>query len=355
VGSPFGERGCRYIYIITKPNNKYKVNFLRRTYPLIWKDIKSEPLIDACKNNLIACVDGGVVDTCWRERAQWVGDLRMSAIALEKLTKNGQEIIDHALSQIATSYDVNTAMVQGAWPVKNKNYKGCLMPTYHLAYCLTVFRHSKEQKLIELCKKSLLLWKIKYEDKNSELIVNVPGWNFVDWDSLDNEAIGRNEKDNNTKITNTYNAVVNAWFYEACKLFNISSFDIIEYNKKFYLPNIGAYSMIPNGRPSIHATAAAIGSIDVNKEILNNGIYYIKSIKDLDKRVTMYYGYFIAKALAKKHINIAREFINKFYGPIANKYGTIYEKTSDSSSLAHGWSIGFIDFMEIVSKKNSEE
>jgi hypothetical protein len=36
-------------------------------------------------------------------------------------------------------------------------------------------------------------------------------------------------------------------------------------------------------------------------------------------------------------------FIREFYGPIARQYGTIYEKTLAVSSLAHGWSVGFVE------------
>jgi hypothetical protein len=46
-----------------------------------------EAIVAACRANLIACVDGGAVDTCWRERAQWTGDLRMSTAALGALTQ----------------------------------------------------------------------------------------------------------------------------------------------------------------------------------------------------------------------------------------------------------------------------
>jgi hypothetical protein len=33
-------------------------------------------------------------------------------------------------------------------------------------------------------------------------------------------------------------------------------------------------------------------------------------------------------------------FVREFYGPIVARHGTIYEKTTDTASLAHGWSVG---------------
>lgn len=33
-------------------------------------------------------------------------------------------------------------------------------------------------------------------------------------------------------------------------------------------------------------------------------------------------------------------FVKDYYGPIAAKHGTLCEKRDDTSSLAHGWSVG---------------
>lgn len=68
-------------------------SFQRAEYPFDWIDDLPDTggcdaIIAACKANLVACVDGGVVDTCWRERAQWTGDARMSGMALRRLTRN---------------------------------------------------------------------------------------------------------------------------------------------------------------------------------------------------------------------------------------------------------------------------
>ena len=164
-GTPFGYRGCRYIYLISSdPDmaNRVKCTFVRATYPLQWtvpkEDIDSDPLLSACRANLLACVDGGIVDTCWRERVQWVcnrtysiippifspliyslfcslstspllfspcclflflqvGDLRMSAKALRAMTTD-KRVVSFVLHQIADSLDPKSGLIQGAWPCR---------------------------------------------------------------------------------------------------------------------------------------------------------------------------------------------------------------------------------------------
>ena len=51
----------------------------------------------------------------------------------------------------------------------------------------------------------------------------------------------------------------------------------------------------------------------------------------------------VARAFGQESPGRALRFIREFYGPIAREHGTIYEKTSATSSLAHGWSVGFVE------------
>lgn len=77
-GAPFGYRGCRYIHLVSATGDLSAVKFtaIRGNYPFKWRlkeeEIAGDELLRACRVNLLACVDGGVVDTCWRERVQWV-------------------------------------------------------------------------------------------------------------------------------------------------------------------------------------------------------------------------------------------------------------------------------------------
>lgn len=66
----------------------------------------------------------------------------------------------------------------------------------------------------------------------------------------------------------------------------------------------------------------------------------------VDERVTAYFGYFIADGLWKSvSLDAAKKFIVKFYSRIVGNRDTIYEKTSDHASLAHGWSVGFVSIL----------
>jgi hypothetical protein len=103
-----------------------------------------------------------------------------------------------------------------------------------------------------------------------------------------------------------------------------------------------AYSLTTDrSRDSPHATAAALNS-SAGRHRLAEGLRYLEGeVRSgrIAERVTAYYAYFVARALAQDSRERALAFIQGFYGPIAETYGTIYEKTSGNASLAHGWSV----------------
>lgn len=58
-------------------------------------------------------------------------EMLMIAFAIRTLTLNNK-IIPFVLSQMATSYDPDIGMINGAWPVKKVVGYKMAMPTYHL-------------------------------------------------------------------------------------------------------------------------------------------------------------------------------------------------------------------------------
>src|SRR5262249_10818788 len=153
---------------------------------------------------------------------------------------------------IATSYDEGRAMVQGAWPVKRPDSRDLFMPTYHLAYCLTVLDHCPDDAhLGALVERSLRRWQSTY--LRDGLLRDVPGWHFTDWDSLDGAA-GR-------QASRGAHAVANAWYYEACQRLGLPSIDLAAFETTFWLEDAGAYRLTETGGPSPHATAAALTSL----------------------------------------------------------------------------------------------
>jgi Bacterial alpha-L-rhamnosidase 6 hairpin glycosidase domain len=318
-----------------------KIKAWRREYPLQWKAVQpsstaAAAIIDACRVNLIACIDGGAVDTCWRERAQWTGDLRMSALALRSLANN-PEVIELALHQIAQSYNPQTGLVNAVWPVLRPG-EGFQIPQFHLAFCLTALEYDPELKRDLLVKQvvydSLEVWTHLYLQNG--LVQGMPGWYFTDWDSTDLAAAGR---DNSEALAH---AVCNGWWNELCELvapqYAISP-EI--YDDAFWIGD--AYALtVEKHRDSPHATAVALNS-SVGRNHTRQSLDYLEtelSTGNLSKRVTPYFAYFVALAFKHGSQSRALEFIKDFYEPIVLKYGSIFEKTSGEASLAHGWSIG---------------
>lgn len=347
--SPFGTRGCRYVNVIYPINytNNIQLRAQRYQYPFKWLDISTDcnEIILACKNNLIACVDGGVVDTCWRERTQWTGDARISLMVLKSLTSN-TEIIEFVLDQISQSYDETVGMVEGAYP-SQKLGKNCDIPTYHLLFCYAVIEYYgyefKPVRPYEIVIKSINLWKQKY--LKDGIIEGMPGWYFLDWDKpdvlvTDEIRIGYKHP----------HSVCNAMFYDICKLLNIESgININKFNELFCWNNY-AYTINPSSHPNLHANSLILSlssfanthvGVEYLTDIINNDFDMIKS------KVTPYFAYFIAKALQLHNLDMMIPFIKRYYGPIVDEYGTIYEKIYPTSSMAHGWSIGIASLLVV--------
>lgn len=345
--SPFGTRGCRYVHVLYAHTDQTSpvIQVWRREYPLKWKAVKvtctDAVIVAACRANLIACVDGGVVDTCWRERAQWTGDLRMSALALRSLANN-PEVVNLALHQIAQSYNSRTGLVNGAWPVLHPQ-ADFPIPLFHLSFCLTALEQYPDLQGDPLVRRvvhdSFMTWRKHY--LSDGLVHGMPGWYFTDWDSTDLAAAGRD------KPYPGPHAVCNAWWNELCEyLAPEQAVSSKAYDNAFWMGQ--AYALTTDKlRDSPHATAVALNS-SVGCNYIQQSLCYLEreiSCGRLAQRVTPYFGYFVAQAL--RHISQERviAFVQDFYKPIAQVYGTIYEKTSGNASLAHGWSVGFASLL----------
>jgi hypothetical protein len=344
----FGTRGCRYVHVIYPTTGVVKpsIKAWRREYPLQWKARQPAAssiaaIIDACRVNLIACIDGGATDTCWRERAQWTGDLRMSALALRALTHN-LEVIDLALHQIAQSYNPTTGLVDAVAPALRPN-EGFQIPQFHLAFCLTALEHDPELERDPLVRQviqdSFNAWQFYY--LRNGLVQGMPGWYFTDWDPTDLAVAGRDTPDPGA------HAVCNAWWTEWCERMD-PKFAISpdEYDRAFWTGE--AYALTAEkSRNSPHATAAALNSA-VSVHHVQASLDYLEieiAANRLSARVTPYFAYFVACALRRISEKRAIQFIEEFYGPIILKHGSIYEKTSDDASLAHGWSVGIASLL----------
>jgi hypothetical protein len=351
AAAPFGTRGCRYVHVLypasdsaasgSKPGSP-TVRAWRREYPLQWRSLslaansqQSQTILAACRANLVACIDGGAVDTCWRERAQWTGDLRMSALALRSLTEN-DEVIDLALHQIAQSYDPKTALVSGVWPAMQPG-DGLPIPGFHLAFCLAALEHDptlqRDSLVRQVVQESFDAWQHSYYREG--LVQGMPGWQFTDWDYGDPVALGR---DQGQVLPN---AVCNAWWSDWCAFMKPElAIHPTVFEQSFWMGTAYALTTAKTCA-SPHATAAALNASLTMHHQPDCFVYLEQAIATgvIHQRVTPYFAYFVALALQQISPQRALAFVEGFYGPIAQTYGTLYEKTNDEASLAHGWSV----------------
>ena len=169
----------------------------------------------------------------------------------------------------------------------------------------------------------------------------MPGWYFTDWDYSDPVALGRDES------AVCPHAVCNAWWSEWCDLIAPEAAIHPEiYDQAFWTGQ--AYALTPaKTRESPHATAAAL-NCSVGQHRIQASLDYLETeiaAHRLTARVTPYFAYFVARALRHRSQSKVLQFIEEFYGPMAQTYGSIYEKTSDEASLAHGWSMAIASLM----------
>jgi len=424
LGRPFGVRGCRYLHVLsTRPASSshlsgreaIKVQVWRRTYPLVWRtgvqsrERGDEAILQACRATLVAVCDGGLVDTCWRERAQWTGDVRMSAMAIRSLTTN-TEVVSLALTQIAATYDRQVAMVSGYGPARTATHH-LPMPTYHLAFCLAVLEHHAflrhhqrpppvssaspsstdpavaatlsaatakaasteldafETACLPVVHQSVRAWRDKYLFDG--ILCRLPGWNFCDWDlTVPNaDAIGQQR----AGVLNGPHAVCHAWWHELCQRLltvpgpartdsnadhadtdteghaSMSGLHATRVDRAFWVERDGGYSLLPRqSAASPHATAAMLGSGLAPPHRQAAAHAYLRAqirSGQVAARVTPYFAYFVAQALGRRSHDDAVRFVRQYYGPIAAQHGTMREKVSDGASLAHGWSVAIASML----------
>lgn len=338
-------RGCRYLHIVTAKTVKFEIMAIRKEYSFEWKQHKCktpqlQTIYDACKNNLVACVDGGIVDTNWRERAQWVGDAYISTKILKKMTTpaSSTPIIKNVLTQIADSYDPDNGMIQGAYPIKKQGKVNFLMPTYHLLWVMSVIENADiVPELLPIAQASVQFWESNYVSQTEQLVVSAPGWNFVDWAGAD--ASGR-------EYEGQPNCFVNVLYLHVCAYFKIkTNVTNKSIDQAFLIPDMHAYSLYKTSPASLQATGIAICFMDTSEETKRSFTEYLTAGKeDFLKAHTMYYGYYVAKALSSDKALLEKYILDKYHS-CAETYSTIIEKTTPESSMAHGWSIGVADFL----------
>jgi hypothetical protein len=347
----FGWRGGRYLHVLFAGRASPSIRVQRRDYPLRFREVQAddprdEPLLAACRANLRACVDGGLVDTCWRERAQWAGDARMSAMALRVLADN-PEVVALALDQIAQSYDPAIAMVSAVAPVSLA--RPCVIPGYHPAFCLAVAEHGVDAlpRAAAVARSSLPRWRELYVRDGILDDAAFPAgmWWFVDWDPTLRSRTAVARPDDPSRLAGV-DSVTHAWFHQACARFAIDSGIDVDALAHRYAAADG-YRLHPTGADSPQATAALLLAFPdlPHRDRAIDWLVACHTRGELAGRVTPYFLTFVVQAIALRDRSLARSVLRDVLGPRIARWGTIPEKTDDSASCAHGWSVGFADLL----------
>lgn len=356
-GRVFGKRGCRYLHLFQDGGRgvvEAKVSVACRfEYPFDWKPEKCvrpgpvpAAIAAAVKANLVAVVGSDIVDTCWREDTAWTGDATVALRVLSDLSNN-REIARHVTAQIAETYNPDLGMVAAIVPVPA--HTALYIPSYHLLFCLLLGQLEPDELAPEAARvivASIAFWREHYVYDG---IINVPStdkrvWHFIDWTA---EASSRGD----AAVWLDCNAVVNSLWVQLHTLcgFSDHGIDVGRFNSAFQRG--AGYAMTATSpEPHIHATANAmlaglVPDVAAAGEELERLVtsWEMSKVHPSDFRhggPTAFYAAFVCDALRLWSDDVAFQYALRFYGPMATKYGTLFEKKVDTASLAHSWSVG---------------
>ncbi len=382
----FGLHGCRYVMIVQDahkgmagPERPPVVAAWRCEYPVHWKVPLAhagrvpgaQAVLCAARRNLLATIDfdGTVMDTCWRERTGWTGDMYMAMLALLSLTTN-KELLTLAVENIMGTYDKSVGMVQAIAPVPA--HIRLFIPLYHLLFCLMVGTCPKDalpEGAMDMVAHSMRVWRSKYVDEALGL-VRVAGehvWNFVDWSkgvaAWDSKARGDLDP-------MAVNSVVNAFYCRVNKMHGgflggDTGVRPEAFQAAFHCSEFpGAYGIVPGDHAcaSVHGTASAIlGGVCLDRAESGEALKVMSTqhwgsgckirVSSPDHAgPTAFFAGFVCAALFECRDTMvgstaAAEYAVQFYGDFAKTLGSLPEKKDMHASLAHSWSVGAVPFL----------
>jgi hypothetical protein len=383
----FGHVGGRYLHVFEvlpaagSPNASLRV--MSATYPLKWLPCAYAAGVDgdilmAVRATAAATVDGGIVDTCWRERTQWTGDACVMLGALARMADN-PEVAAHVLRQIAASYCEELGMVAAITPVPD--HAALYIPAYHLLFCSTVHEllgTSKDPALKpvrDVVTASVKHWRSAYVTPGGALDVRSPDsvhqervWHFVDWAQGvagrgsgvgvgggggvgGGSSASRTQRSQAADAAMAGNCVLHGMWIRLCNDLGVEhGVDIAQMRARFMDADTETFSVLPRGPPSVHATTEALLAGAGTAETVGGLKRLVRRWMD-ERRVpasspdhggpTAYYAARVCDAMfSVGEPAFALQYARAYYGPIATKLGTLWEKKDDRASLAHSWSVG---------------
>ena len=291
------------------------------------------------------CMEDTFIDCPWRERAQWWGDARIeSRVAYYAFEDTA--LLAQGLRQLAQTQKPD-GMICGMYPASEDR----LVPDFALFWVFSILDYYAFTDDIGLVRelypnvKKLLSWFGKHSD-NDGLLLNVPGWLFIDWADLDKRGnvtalnclyyqalriasvlatlIGQdNEAEEYAEATNKLKMAINKYLYSAKQgLYADCRVDGMLIDKFSRQANIfAALFEIPD-----HYQKSTI-----YRQLLSSSLSEIN---------TPYFASHLLEALyGGERYTDALDIIRKRWGDLIKAGATTFwEHFSSEHSLCHGWS-----------------
>ncbi|MHB1158282.1 MAG: family 78 glycoside hydrolase catalytic domain [Phycisphaerales bacterium] len=267
-------RGFRYLRLrfshCHQPIRLHAVGVWRSTYPFEYRGEfqSTDPLLNRtfgiCRYTIGLCCHESVMDTPWREQAQWLGDV--AAVTLPGIYCC---FGDSALPAKFLRQSAATRRPDGMLTIITNSRQppsAPVIPDYALWWCQAIWRHylytGDRDILAELYPVAQgIVDGLLGSVDSTGLIVDPPGWLFIDWANVQKDGCS---------------SVLNALFHgtlaamktmadeldrpdDAAKFDETSRRIAANFNRAFFDPQRGCYVDVANGdRVSEHANAAAI-------------------------------------------------------------------------------------------------
>lgn len=291
------------------------------------------------------CMEDTYIDCPWRERAQWWGDARVES-RVAYYAFDDTKLLAQGLKQLASSQK-RDGSICGMYPAGSEK----MLPDFSLYWIFSIldyYAFSDDTGLLrELYPnlKRLLKWFSSFEDGDG-LLLDVPGWVFIDWADIDKRG----------NIT-----ALNCLYYQALRVsYVIASIiekeqDAEEYNeaakrlrmsinKFLYSPARGLYADCRVDNKLIETfsrqTNILAALFDIPDHYKKSTIYRQLLNGSLPELQTPFFASHLLEALyaGEKHEEALSIIRKKWGGMLKAGATTFWEQFNQEGSLCHGWS-----------------
>ncbi len=289
------------------------------------------------------CMEDALIDTPWRERAQWWGDARVLSRAAY-YAFDDTKLLAQGLRQIASSQDKHGA-IPGLYPSGEK----MASPDFALLWVFSILDYFGFADDTELVRdlypavEALLKWFARYENEDG-MLENVPGALLIDRADLEREG----------EVTS-----LNCLYYQALRvasaLASISEKPEaaqeyitkaerlrIVINKFMYVPRRGLYAECRVGGKLVEKfsrqTNIFAALFDIGDQYQKSGILRVLSNGSLPDVATPYFASYYLEALYSIDAHDrALDYIRRKWGDMVKAGSTtLWEKFTADGALCHG-------------------